>query len=59
MKRDGISYMAGALHDRYISTGAYEIDEFYHYGLALDMYTHFTYVLIRHAHDRAFWSLAC
>ena len=30
---------------RYFSTGAYEVSEFFHYGLALDKYTHFTYVL--------------
>ncbi len=32
-------------HIRYFSTGSYEFSEFYHYGLALNAYTHFTYVI--------------
>jgi hypothetical protein len=30
---------------QYFSTGEYEKDQFYHYGLAADFYTHFTYVV--------------
>jgi len=33
----------------YISTGSYQVDEFYHYGLAADFYTHFTSPIRRFA----------
>ncbi|XP_063781647.1 DIS3-like exonuclease 1 isoform X2 [Pseudophryne corroboree] len=34
---------------QYFSTGSYTEDEFYHYGLALDKYTHFTSPIRRYA----------
>ncbi|KAE8618468.1 hypothetical protein XENTR_v10009392 [Xenopus tropicalis] len=34
---------------RYFSTGSYTEDEFYHYGLALEKYTHFTSPIRRYA----------
>lgn len=30
---------------RYFSTGSFDIAAFYHYGLATQFYTHFTYAL--------------
>jgi hypothetical protein len=31
---------------RYFSTGSYDIADFYHYGLASEFYTHFTYFFL-------------
>ncbi len=36
------AFMQAMSEAEYISTGSHDVEEFYHYGLAADFYTHFT-----------------